>query len=99
MESYPDMNNILGKRLAQARKQARLQQADLVVAMGDRYDQEAVSAVERGRNSLRLDGLVKAARELEVSTDWLLGLTDDPTPATQRGGWNVTQSSGGGCSS
>lgn len=67
--------------------------------MGDRYDQKAVSAVERGRYSLRLDGLVKAAEELDVSTDWLLGLTDDPTPATQRGERNIARGLGDGCSS
>ena len=99
MESHPDMNDMLGERLAQARKRAGLYQVDLAAAMGDRYDQKAVSAVERGRNSLRLDGLVSAAEELDVSADWLLGLTDDPTPATRRGGRNAARSSGGGCSS
>ena len=52
--------------------------------MGDRYDQKAVSAVERGRSGLLMDGLAAAAKALDVSTDWLLGLTDDPTPAGQR---------------
>ena len=53
--------------------------------MGDRYNQKMVSHVERGRSSLRIDGLAAAAKALDVSTDWLLGLTDDPTPGTQRG--------------
>lgn len=29
--------------------------------------------------------LIDAARVLNVSTDWLLGLTDNPAPAGQRG--------------
>ena len=72
----------LGERLAWARNREGLAQVELGVAMGDRYDQKAVSAVECGRNGLRLDGLANAAKELSVSTDWLLGLTDDPRPAT-----------------
>ncbi len=42
-----------------------------------------VSLVERGERSLRLDGLANAARELKVSLDYLMGLTDDPTPAAK----------------
>lgn len=77
------MISMLGERLAEARKRAGLSQVELAVAMGERYDQKMVSHVERGRSSLRSDGLVNAAKELGVSTDYLLGLTDDPTPAAQ----------------
>ena len=72
----------LGRRLAQARKCIGLGQVELAVAMGDRYDQKAVSAVECGRSGLLMDGLKNGAKELGVSTDWLLGLTDDPRSAT-----------------
>ena len=84
---YFDVNcNLqLGERLAQARKRAGLAQVELAVAMGDRYNQQMVSHIERGRSSLRLDGLVNAAKELDVTTDYLLGLTDYPGPGTQRG--------------
>lgn len=51
--------------------------------MGDRYDQSVISAVENGRSSLRMSGLIAAARALGVSSDYLLGLADDPTPAAQ----------------
>ena len=71
---------MLGERIAQARKRRGIAQIDLAVAMGDRYDGPMISNVESNRRSLRLDGLANAARELQVSTDWLLGLTDDPTP-------------------
>ena len=71
---------MLGERLAEARKRAGLLQVDLAVAMGDRYDSGTVSRVEAGKSSLRLEGLVNAAKEIKVSVDYLLGLTDDPRP-------------------
>ena len=40
-----------------------------------------ISHVEGNRRVLRADGLTHAARELQVSTDYLLGLTDHPAPA------------------
>ncbi len=58
---------------------------DLAVQLGDRYNQQMVSHVETGRSALLLAGAVKAAQALDVSLDWLVGLTDDPTPADQRG--------------
>ena len=78
------MDSMIGGRLAQARKRKGLAQVELAIAMGDRYDQSVVSAVEHNRSFLRFDGLVNAAKELEVSLDYLFGLTDDPTPAAQR---------------
>ena len=74
---------ILGERLALARRRAGLKQVELAVALGDGYDQTMISAVERGRSALRFAGLVRAARELTVSIDWLAGLTDDPRPASE----------------
>ena len=72
---------MLAERFARARKRAGLKQVELAAALGDRYDHSVISAVEHGRSSLRLDGLTHAARELQVSTDYLLGLTDYPAPA------------------
>ena len=72
---------MIGQRLAQARKRAGLSQSKLAAALGCRYDHTVISRVERNLSSLRLDGVAKAARELDVSVDYLLGLTDDPTPA------------------
>ena len=39
--------------------------------------------VEAGRSAFFLDGAVKATRELGVSFDFLVGLTDDPTPSAE----------------
>ena len=72
---------MLGERLAKSRKRAGLAQVDLAVALGDRYDQTVISAVEHNRSSLRLGGAVKAAQTLNVSLDYLTGLTDNPQPA------------------
>ena len=74
---------MLGRRLAAARKEAGLSQFQLALELGDRYEQSMISHLEAGRTSLRLDGAVKAARTLDVSLDYLTGLTDDPVPAAQ----------------
>ena len=75
---------MLGKRLVESRKQVGLAQVDLATALGDRYDQAMISRVESGKKSLRFDGVVKAARVLGVSIDYLAGLTDDPMPSVER---------------
>ena len=74
---------MLGKRLVESRKQVGLAQVDLATALGDRYDQAMISRVESGKKSLRFDGVIKAARVLGVSIDYLAGLTDDPAPAAE----------------
>ena len=74
-----------GKRLAEARKNAGISQAELADALGG-HVQSMVSHIEAGRRHLRYDAFVIAARELGVSLDYLAGLTDDPTPAARRNG-------------
>lgn len=75
---------MLGERLAAARKMRGMGQAELARRMGDRYDNSVISRVERGRSGLAVDGLIAAAQELGVSTDYLLGLTEDPRPSDER---------------
>ena len=57
-----------------------------VAAMCDRDDQQVASDVERVRTGLRPDEpvlfFIDVASVLNVSTDYLLGLTDDTTPPT-----------------
>ena len=72
---------MLGKRLAAARKRAGIPQVELAVALGKRYNQSMISNVETGRSALLFDGATKAARELNISLDYLAGLTDNPEPA------------------
>lgn len=68
---------VVGGRLAEARKRAGLTQDELAAALSDRYDRTMISKVERGHASLLSDGLIDVARELNVSADWLLGLSDE----------------------
>ena len=72
---------MIGDRLAEARRMRGMGQAELAAALGDRYDNSMISKVERGRSNLLVDGLARAAEELNVSADYLLGLTDDPSPS------------------
>ncbi len=74
---------MLGRRLAAARRRAGLAQVDLAARLGERYDQPMISRVESGELALRYDGLVNAARVLDVSLDYLSGLSDDPRPIKQ----------------
>lgn len=74
---------MLGKRLAKARRRAGLSQFQFAIELGDRYEQSMISHVEANRSSLLADGLAKAAKVLNVSSDYLLGLTDDSTPSAQ----------------
>ena len=72
---------MFGDRLELSRKRAGLTQSKLAAAMGDRYDRTMISHVETGRAGFVVDGIAKAAQALNVSTDYLLGLSEDPTPA------------------
>ncbi len=72
---------MLGKRLRKARKRSGRLQVDLAVALNKH--RTLINKVEQGKGSLSVEALAKAAVELGVSTDYLLGLTDDPTPAAQ----------------
>ena len=72
---------MLGKRILAARKRAGLTQTQLAVALGKRYNGSMISIVEHDRSALLFDGATKAARELNISLDYLAGLTDNPEPA------------------
>lgn len=75
---------MLGQRLAQLRKRSGWTQARLAAVIGESYERSMISHVESGRATLHFDALVKVARALDVSIDYLAGLTEDPTPADDR---------------
>lgn len=75
---------MLGQRLAQLRKRNGWTQARLAAVIGERYERSMISHVESGRATLHFDALVKVARALDVSIDYLAGLTEDPSPADDR---------------
>ena len=60
-----------------------MDQIDVAVGIGFSAH-TAISNVERGRSSIHVDRVAPAARLLRVSTDYLLGVTDDPTPIDQK---------------
>ena len=74
---------LFADRLKEARKKARLTQTALAEWCG--LNLSNLNALERGKaDGIRGVTLVRLACLLEVSTDYLLGLTDSPTPAARR---------------
>ena len=70
---------IVGQRLRSARALRGVTQRQLAAKVAT--TREAVSMVEHGYSRFSVDRLGAAARALDVSTDYLHGLSDDPTPA------------------
>ena len=73
---------VVGERLRAARERAGMDQIDVAVGIGFSAH-TAVSNIERGRSAIHVNRVAPAARLLRVSADYLLGLTDDPTPAAE----------------
>ena len=68
--------NIVGGRVAAARKRARLTQLDLsrrLRALGARMDRAAVAKVENGLRGVLDYELLALSKALDVSVTWLLG--------------------------
>jgi transcriptional regulator with XRE-family HTH domain len=73
------MSMILGQRLKELRLSKHLSQGQ--VAEYATISQSSLSDIERGQIAPKtLDVLVNLAEYFQVSTDYLLGLTDDPRP-------------------
>ena len=72
---------VIAKRVHEARRNRGFSQFRLATEMGD-YTRQMVSRVEQGKSTTSTESLLAAAKALGVSTDYLFGLTDDPTPAT-----------------
>ena len=67
---------IFKNRLKQLRKQAKLQQKELGEQIG--LSANAISMMETGNRETSFEKLVMLAEYFHVSTDYLLGVTDDP---------------------
>jgi transcriptional regulator with XRE-family HTH domain len=74
-------------RVAELRKTRKLNQTQLGLAIG--LSQDSISDIERSRTTTSFANLVAFARFFNVSTDYLLGLTDDPTPPPPAKGGDV----------
>ena len=71
-------NNIFfSQRLSQLRKQAGLSQKQLGEAIG--VSNKTICTMELGTRETTFAKLVLLAEFFHVSTDYLLGITDDPT--------------------
>ena len=69
--------NIFGERVYLLRKQAGLSQKQLGVVLG--LSNKAICTMEGGSRGTSIERLVMLAEYFHVSTDYLLGITDDPT--------------------
>lgn len=68
---------IFGERLRELRLKAGLQQKELGEQVG--FSNNAIGMMERGHRGTTIEKLVLLAEFFHVSTDYLLGITDDPT--------------------
>ena len=73
--------NISGKRIREASKKLHLSQEYLAARMqvaGIIMERDVISRIEIGTRFIPDYEIPIFAEVLQVSTDWLLGLTDDP---------------------
>lgn len=69
---------MIGSRLRQLRQARGLTQEDLAERVN--MSTPGVNRYEREKTEADLSIVIRLARELETSSDYLLGLTDDPRP-------------------
>lgn len=69
--------NILGERVRALRKARGWKQAELGEKIG--LSHKAISTLESGSRGISVEKLIELAYALRVSTDYLLGITNDPT--------------------
>ncbi len=67
---------VLKDRACELRKAAGLSQKELGEVLG--LSQNAISSIESGSRGTTIEKLVLLAEFFHVSTDYLLGITDDP---------------------
>lgn len=68
----------VGDALKRFRKQMKLSQTDVAERLG--MLQQTYSRYESGKFSPRADDLIKLADAYDVTTDYLLGRSDEPRP-------------------
>ena len=69
---------LFGQRINQARKQRKETQAQLGALLG--VSNAQISDMEAGKKTTTVENVALICRHYGVSADYLLGLTDDPTP-------------------
>ena len=64
-------------RIREIRKEKGYTQSKIAKEIG--MEQTQYSRYERGENEIKVNVLIDICKSLKVSSDYLLGLTDDPT--------------------
>ena len=72
-----EIKNIFGSRVLEQRKKMGINQEELGAKIG--LTHKAISTIESGKRGTSFEKLVELAYVFHVSTDYLLGITDDPT--------------------
>ena len=75
-----EFGNAFGKRLRERRVNAGISQVEIATRAG--IAQPDLSLLERGKKHVWVDTLFRLAETLNISADYLIGLSDDPTPRT-----------------
>ena len=71
-----------GERLRRQRLREGMSQLELAARTGIPY--QVINRVEQGHQTLFVERLAELATKLNTSMDYLMGLTDDPTPPAKR---------------
>ena len=69
--------NVFGARVLEQRTKMGLKQAELGAMVG--LSHKAISTIESGKRGTSFEKLIELAYAFQVSTDYLLGITDDPS--------------------
>lgn len=68
------MNNIIGKRIKKLRQEKNIKQKEIAQELS--CMREVVSYYENGQRNISVTALIKLAKLFNVSSDYLLGLSD-----------------------
>lgn len=71
----PYSHRLLGVRIREARKASGLTQKQLALRAGG-FPYQVICLVERGRQGVSAERLAALAQSLDVSADWLLGISE-----------------------
>ena len=77
-----DVRQILGERVRRRRMALGLNQTAFADTVG--IPVPTLSSIEHGHQSMYVERAVQLAQALGVSTDYLLGLSDDPGTTSER---------------
>jgi transcriptional regulator with XRE-family HTH domain len=72
----------IGQRIVETREGKGWKQKELATVA--RIPVPTLNRIERGQQSIFAERVVTLAKVLKVSADYLLGLTNDPTPPKKR---------------